>query len=366
MTFSTGALQRLTGRFAPGHARRSCAYGRVMTHLRDRLRPALVLAATLALAAAPGARAGGDWAWPVRGKVITPYRNGDDPYAGGQHRGIDIAADVGTPVGAASAGSVTFAGDVANSGLTITVRTSDGRFDTSYLHLSSLAVRRGARVGRGDRLGAVGTTGRRSAIAPHLHFSVRDAGSRHAYHDPLEFLPPPPSSPESPRTPVAVPLPAPVPARPAPAPAHGRLPRRAGAPARSPAARRAPAPRHVPHALPAPAPSPLRAAASVPSGLRTALRHRPARPGPAPRHRPASLGAAPHAELAPAAEAPRERAPASSAARPAGGPDAGWALACVGLLLAAALVGGTEDGRAAASRGRARVAAALRPLLGRG
>ena len=44
------------------------------------------------------------WTWPVDGEVITPYRNGSDPYAPGQHRGIDIAAPVGTAVRAAAAG----------------------------------------------------------------------------------------------------------------------------------------------------------------------------------------------------------------------------------------------------------------------
>ena len=94
------------------------------------------------------------WSWPVRGDVITPYRNGDDPYAGGQHRGIDIAAAVGTPVVAAAGGEVRFAGTAGSSGLTVSVRTGDG-FDTSYLHLSALAVRAGARVSAGERLGAV-------------------------------------------------------------------------------------------------------------------------------------------------------------------------------------------------------------------
>ena len=129
------------------------------------------------------------WSWPVRGDVITPYRNGADPYAGGQHRGIDIAAAVGTAVVAAAGGEVRFAGTAGSSGLTVSVRTGDG-FDTSYLHLSALAVRAGARVSAGERLGAVGTTGTRSADQPHLHFGVREAGTRHAYIDPLSMLPP--------------------------------------------------------------------------------------------------------------------------------------------------------------------------------
>src|SRR5215210_5222195 len=102
------------------------------------------------------------WIWPVNGRVITPYRNGTDPYASGQHRGIDVAAPVGTPVRAAAGGEVRFAGTAGSSGLTISIRTGDG-YDTSYLHLSSLSARAGTRVSAGDRIGAVGTTGTRSA-----------------------------------------------------------------------------------------------------------------------------------------------------------------------------------------------------------
>ncbi len=76
-----------------------------------------LVAVLLAALAFPAAAAG--WAWPVDGRVVTPYRNGDDPYAGGQHRGIDIAAAAGTPVRAAAAGTVTFAGVAGSSGLTV-------------------------------------------------------------------------------------------------------------------------------------------------------------------------------------------------------------------------------------------------------
>src|SRR5688500_8951139 len=82
------------------------------------------------------------WSWPVRGDVVTTYRNDDNPYAAGQHRGIDIAAAVGTSVVAAAGGEVRFAGTAGSSGLTVSVRTADG-FDASYLHLSALAVRAG-------------------------------------------------------------------------------------------------------------------------------------------------------------------------------------------------------------------------------
>lgn len=140
----------------------------------------LVATAVLILALCAPASAAGAWTWPVAGEVITRYRNGPDPYAGGQHRGIDIAAPAGTVVRSAAAGMVTFSGTAGSSGLTVAVRTADHRFDTSYLHLASASVSKGDRVEAGARLGAVGTSGRRSAVRPHLHFGVRDAGSRHA------------------------------------------------------------------------------------------------------------------------------------------------------------------------------------------
>jgi len=185
---------------------------------------AFLAALVAALTLSPPAAAATDWAWPVRGDVVTPYKNGDDPYASGQHRGIDIAAPVGTRVDAAVGGRVTYAGVAGSSGLTVAVRSADGRYDVSYLHLSAVTVAAGDAVERGDRLGAVGTSGRRSAERPHLHFGVREAGDRHAYHDPLDFLPPlaPPVTDAPP--PVPVPSPDPVPAPPAGAAALARVP----------------------------------------------------------------------------------------------------------------------------------------------
>src|SRR5881628_632559 len=111
---------------------------------------------TALLATAPPSFAAGDWTWPVHGEVITEFHNGDDPYAAGQHRGVDIASPVGTAVVAAAPGTVEFAGVVGSSGLVVSERSADGRYELSYLHLSSTAVRRGDSVGRGDRVGAVG------------------------------------------------------------------------------------------------------------------------------------------------------------------------------------------------------------------
>jgi Peptidase family M23 len=328
------------------------------------------------------------WTWPLRGELITGYRNGDDPYAAGQHRGIDIGGAIGTPVVAAAAGEVRFAGVAGSSGLTVSVRTDDG-FDTSYLHLGAAQVRVGERVSAGQRLGVVGTSGVRSAEAPHLHFGVREAGSRHAYRDPLAFLPP--ASAPAPEAPAAAPLPEPLPAAPLTSPKPLRVP--------SPTRRRVPGPRPVPVRRPAPAPrgaplprrEPARRSAPRP-GPAPLLAPQPAarpvdagQPRPAPAGRPARapLGHARRAEdglerpaLGPsptaAREAPhaRDLAPAPSAPQGqpsarAGGPDLGLALACLGVLLAAAILAFSGEAGPARRRGGARLATLIRPLLGR-
>ena len=125
------------------------------------------------LLAAPPARARRGWIWPVDGEVITPYRNGDDPYAArpaprDRHRG----APVGAPWSRARSRARALRGRRRPSGPDR--RRCDGRRRAStprYLHLSRVVGRRrasGSRRARGS--GAVGTSGRRSAAraAPAL------------------------------------------------------------------------------------------------------------------------------------------------------------------------------------------------------
>ncbi|MEA2397462.1 MAG: hypothetical protein QOK25_1018 [Thermoleophilaceae bacterium] len=315
------------------------------------------------------------WRWPVQGRVVTPYRNGADPYAGGQHRGIDIAAPVGTPVVAAVGGTVAFAGVAGSSGLTVAVRTASDGLETTYLHLSSLAVRAGQRVGGGDRIGAVGVSGRRSVEQPHLHFGVRDAGQRHAYRDPLDFLPAPPASePERP-APHAAPVPVPASAPRVPA----LVPLRSG-PATAPAMR---APRLAPLPSLGRLPAPYAAArprwTSGATGPATAAT--PERPGahvegrapgvvPAPHathQRPSVLlEAGPHADSGPSTRAAPDVERHAGGAAPVHGIDVGWLVACIGLVAVATLLGRPAAPRGTIERTQHRIAALLRPLLGRG
>lgn len=368
-------------------------------------RIALLAALAAALTLPSAAVAADGWSWPVRGDVITPYRNGGDPYAAGQHRGIDIAAPVGTRVQAAAAGRVTFVGTAGSSGLTVGVRTADGRYDVSYLHLSAAAVREGDALAGGDAIGAVGTSGRRSAERPHLHLGVRAAGERHAYRDPLELLPPLlPPGPERPAVPVVAATPDAVAAPPAVAPAllpvavaaaGALVPEGAGAaPPAAPAAMvGAPG---VTGAQPAGgSTAPRGGDASRAPAL--AGRPRPARRGarvtatdvaaPATRDRPAERVTSRHPHTARAPErrtsppapsagppgvagttrSPVHEIPRRSAARPTAPAaiDAGWLAAVVGLIAAALCLGRPDTAQRAARQSRATLAALLRPLTGR-
>ena len=166
-----------------------------------RLIAVLVLAA---LVAAAPARA---WLWPVDGLVIRPFSNGTDPYAGGQHRGIDIGAPVGTPVRAGAAGVVSFAGPVPGYGRVVTIRTPDG-FAVTHAQLGSLLVDEGLVVAEGDTVGTVGTSAEPEHAEPHVHLGVRIAADDYGYIDPVSLLP---------RRPQVM-SPAPDSAAPAPAP----------------------------------------------------------------------------------------------------------------------------------------------------
>jgi hypothetical protein len=293
------------------------------------------LAAALQLLSSD-ALASPEWTWPIRGPVLTPYRNGGNPYAAGQHRGIDIGAPVGSRVVAAVAGTVTFAGVVGSSGLTVAERTADGRFDLSYLHLSSAAVHRGDVLAQGAAVGAVGVSGRRSVAAPHLHFGVRDAGSRSAYRDPLDFLAPPAGD----RAPRGVPTPVPV-AHPA-APARARVRARGSHAVRAPHPTAVPASATLPHGAAHPfrirRPHEVTPPARVPSPLR----------GPDGAHSPAP-------KPTPTAAARRQHARSSQ-----GGINVAWLVACLGLIAAATALGRPDATRKLASDGRARLTGLLR------
>ena len=95
------------------------------------------------------------WTWPTNGVVLGPFVLGDDPYAGGQHRGIDVAGALADPVRAPADGVVSFAGTVPNGGKTVSILTSDG-YTVTLLHLGSISVKKGDAVGEGATIGRSG------------------------------------------------------------------------------------------------------------------------------------------------------------------------------------------------------------------
>ncbi|HMI22208.1 MAG TPA: M23 family metallopeptidase, partial [Gaiellaceae bacterium] len=206
------------------------------------MRRALIVAFAAALVIVPTA---GAWTWPVKGQVLQKFVLGDDPYAAGQHRGIDIGAGAGEPVLAPASGTVSFTGTVPVSGKVATINTADG-YSVTLTHLGSTSVRRGETVGEGAVVGTIGPTGELEHDVPYVHLGIRRSEDPNGYVDPLLFLP-------APAAPPAAPTPAP-PVIPAPSPAPPRAPAApaAAAPAAtaSPPAPSAPAPPAAPIAVP--------------------------------------------------------------------------------------------------------------------
>lgn len=98
------------------------------------------------------------------------------------HRGLDLAADYGTPVHAAADGVVRSAGWDGGFGIKVDVDHENG-YHTWYAHLSRVAVGPGTRVRKGETIAYVGATG--DATGPHLHYQVMLAGQA---IDPAPYL----------------------------------------------------------------------------------------------------------------------------------------------------------------------------------
>lgn len=113
-------------------------------------------------------------AWPVSGSISQYARSG--------HMAIDIAGGTGSPVQAADAGTVTFAGWDGGYGKCLVINHGNG-LSTRYAHCSSLSVSVGDAVSRGQTIATRGSTGR--STGPHLHFEVLSGGS---LVNPLNYL----------------------------------------------------------------------------------------------------------------------------------------------------------------------------------
>lgn len=99
-----------------------------------------------------------------------------DPFtgAGAMHAGLDFKGAHGSPIRAAAAGRVSFAGVKSGYGYVIEVDHGHGIM-TRYAHLSGFTARVGDSVAPGQQIGRMGSTGR--STGTHLHFEVRVGGT---------------------------------------------------------------------------------------------------------------------------------------------------------------------------------------------
>jgi murein DD-endopeptidase MepM/ murein hydrolase activator NlpD len=115
---------------------------------------------------------------PVKNAALgSVFGHRADPVAGvrAMHEGLDFSAETGTPVVVAADGVVLSAAYHPEYGNLV--------LSSRYAHLSVMEVKPGMLIKRGERIGAVGTTGR--STGPHLHFEVRMLG---VAQNPAHFL----------------------------------------------------------------------------------------------------------------------------------------------------------------------------------
>ncbi len=121
---------------------------------------------------------------PSMTKVTDDYGNRIHPILGVPqfHNGVDLAAPGGSPILAAYDGNVVAADYSGSMGNYVMVDHGDGLY-TIYMHASQLNVSKGNFVVKGQKIAAVGSTGR--STGNHLHFSVRLNGS---YVSPWNYI----------------------------------------------------------------------------------------------------------------------------------------------------------------------------------
>lgn len=129
----------------------------------------------------PGSQVFNGYIWPAKGVLTSGYGQ----RWGRMHKGIDIAAPVGTPIFAAAGGEVVSAGwNSGGYGNLVKIKHNDESV-TLYAHNSRILVRNGQQVKQGQQIAAMGSTG--FSTGPHLHFEVHKKGL--GAKNPVAFLP---------------------------------------------------------------------------------------------------------------------------------------------------------------------------------
>lgn len=106
--------------------------------------------------------------WPLTGRVISDFGTESN---GERNDGINIAAQPGTPIRAAAAGTISYAGnELRGYGNLILIKHDDG-YVTAYAHAERITVQRGDTVTKGQIIAYAGSTG--DVTSPQLHFEIR-------------------------------------------------------------------------------------------------------------------------------------------------------------------------------------------------
>lgn len=115
------------------------------------------------------------WTWPATGRVVSSFDEG--------RKGIDIAGRSGTPVLAAAAGKVMYAGSgIRGYGNLVIVKHTNNLL-SAYAHNKTILVKEGQSVAKGQRIAEMGDS---DADSIKLHFEIRQQGKP---VDPTKFLP---------------------------------------------------------------------------------------------------------------------------------------------------------------------------------
>ena len=126
------------------------------------------------------ARSSSKFTWPVLGTILSHY----GAKTGGLYNdGINISATLNTAVVAAENGVVAYAGNEVRGMGNLIIIQHEGGWMTVYAHLNSMSVRRGVRVSVGQKIGAVGQTGK--VTKPQLHFEIRKGTKS---YNPVNYL----------------------------------------------------------------------------------------------------------------------------------------------------------------------------------
>lgn len=118
---------------------------------------------------------------PVQGTITSRY-GAREEIRDHEHKGLDIAAKIGTPIKAAADGTIIYSGTMGGYGNLIIIDHGNG-ITTYYGHCNKLYKNKGTKVIAGDVIAEVGNTG--NSTGSHLHFEIRKNG---VYVNPSRYL----------------------------------------------------------------------------------------------------------------------------------------------------------------------------------